>query len=103
MRHFSLYASGMGNVLSAPVARYIAEASRILEFWTGFPEDAIVALWILATTTRRHDVLEFHTPQNERLLGRACDEESLLVHYMTPELWKAIDDAGVPHCGAAIL
>lgn len=103
MRHYPSYASGMGYVLSYHVARYIAEASRILEFRTGFPEDTIVALWILGTTTKRHDVLEFHTPPSERFLGRACDEESLLVHYMTAELWKAIDKAGVPHCGAAVI
>ena len=92
------YASGMGYVLSAPVTRYIAEASRILEFRTGFPEDAIVALWTLGTTTRRHDVPEFHNPPDDPYLARACDAESLLVHYMTPERWKAVDDKGVPWC-----
>lgn len=99
MRHYPPYASGMGYVLSFPVVRFIAEASRILEFRTGFPEDAIVSLWLIGTTTRRHDVFEFHNPpEGEPLLARACDKESLLVHYMTPERWKAIDDAGVPHC-----
>jgi hypothetical protein len=98
MRHYSPYASGMGYVLSSQVVRYIAEASRILEFRTGFPEDAIVALWILGTTTRRHDVPEFHNPPSLTYIARRCDNESLLVHYMTPEWWKAIDDAGVRVC-----
>jgi hypothetical protein len=102
MRHYPPYASGMGYVLSSQVVRYIAEASQILEFRTGFPEDAIVALWILGTTTRRHDVPEFHNPPSLTYIARRCDNESLLVHYMTPEWWKAIDDAGVPYCGGDV-
>jgi hypothetical protein len=68
----------MRFILSSDVAKYIAEASMILPFHTGFPEDAIVALWLIGTKTVRYNTL---------------------IHYMSGDLWNAIDEKGLLDCG----
>lgn len=109
--HYPTYALGMGFILTYDVAEYLTRAARILPFHTGFPEDAMVSLWLVGTRTKRvnlpdqfHDVRgnepfhKFHNPKGGGANSKACDERSVLIHYMHKALWKAIDERGVASC-----
>ena len=99
LTHYPSYALGMGYLLTYDVAEYIARASRILPFHTGFPEDAIVAVWLEGTRTKRiHLPDHFHDANGRGANSKQCDERTVVVHYMTTDLWKRIDEKGVPQC-----
>ena len=92
------YAGGMGYVFSKDVVRYLAEASKMFPLHTGYPEDAVVGLWLVGTQTVRYHMPEFHDRLGVGGNQRGCDNESVLIHYMTPEMWDAINAAGMVSC-----
>lgn len=97
LKKYPPYASGMGYVFSHEAAQYIGEASRITEFRTGYPEDAVVGLWLIGTVTIRLHSDRFHNLPDQ-LGGNTCNSDSILIHYMTPALWDAIDNQGKLSC-----
>jgi len=82
------------------------------------PEDLIVGAWLAPLGHARVD--RVHTPcfhnvatrvvQPDALLGLAsrhwlaapCTPQSLVMHYMTPELWAAVEGNGNLHCGSTV-
>ena len=79
-------------MLSPDVARYLAQGYRRLpRLRTVGPEDAAVAfhLWPFHVTPAHTN--DFHDTRAKG--GAPCTATSLLVHYMTPALWAAIDPA----------
>ncbi len=79
-------------MLSPDVARYLAQGYRRLpRLRTVGPEDAAVALhlWPFKVTPTHTD--DFHGASTKA--HTSCTATSLLVHYMTPALWAAIDPA----------
>jgi hypothetical protein len=92
------YASGMGYIFSFGVAAYIATASRLVKFRTGYPEDAVVGLWLAGIQLTRFHTLEFHNAPGAQYGSKECSTSSILIHYMTEDLWNAIDDEGICHC-----
>lgn len=70
------YASGMGFVVTWDVTKYITEASLILPFHTGYPEDATVALWLIGTRTKRFPLPGFVNYQD----GISCTNDTVLIH-----------------------
>ena len=99
LKTYPPYASGMGYIFSEEAAYYIGKASQLIEFRTGYPEDAVVALWLIGTRTLRIHSANFHN----HLGGgpyktKNCTSDSILIHYMNPSLWNAIDEKGELLC-----
>jgi hypothetical protein len=101
--HFGLsyppYTNGMGYVFSYDVAKYIAVASTLTRFRTGYPEVAVVGLWLVGINLVRYLTLDFHNPLGAQHMAKECTNDSILIHYMTAKLWDAIDSNGLLHCG----
>ena len=84
--------SGQGWVLSTDVARYLAQGYRRRpRLRTAGPEDAAIAFHLWPFQVSPIHSPDFHGTSEKR--GKACSATSLLVHYMTPQLWDAIDPA----------
>jgi hypothetical protein len=99
LKTYPPYASGMGYIFSKETAQYIGEASKLIAFRTGYPEDAVVTLWLLGTQTVRVHSDNFHNhPGGGPYNMNDCTPDSIVVHYMTPTLWESIDDQGVILC-----
>ena len=86
---------GMGYVMGGNVSRALAQLHKDLGLLDGYPEDAVVGMWL---TGLSHDtVSRVHSPCfiNDRV-DSGCSDDALLVHYMTPEKWAMIDAQGRP-------
>ena len=88
--HIPLPNRGQGWVLSPDVARYLAQGYRRLpRLRTVGPEDAAIALHLRPFQISPVHTKDFHGVGAKG--GASCTATSLLVHYMTPALWAAID------------
>lgn len=84
-------------MLSPDVARYLARGYRRLpRLRTAGPEDAAVAFHLWPFQVAPTHSKDFHGTRTKG--GASCTPTSLLVHYMTPALWAAID----PGTGALV-
>ena len=89
------YPMGMGYVLGGNVTRALARLQDDLGLLDGYPEDAVVGMWLSGLS---HDtVTRVHSPCfiNDRV-DSGCSDDAVLVHYMTPEKWARIDAQGRP-------
>jgi hypothetical protein len=91
------YATGTAYVLSADVARWVAHSS--LPFRFIFPEDAVVGLWIAGLDITAREDKRFHDRHGRGGHQGMCGADSIMIHYMTPVLWAAIDRCGCLACG----
>jgi len=116
LRHHAPYPGGMAYVLGENVTAALAAAADRVGLLDAAPEDLVVGLWLAglgrARVARVHSPC-FHNaatrvPSAHSLLGfptrhwlaAECTPASLLVHYMTPELWDAVRDDGTLECGS---
>jgi len=129
-RAFAAYPSGMGYVFGHALARALADADARVGLVDGYPEDGVVGLWLSGLRAPLVDSPCFHDtallpdaherdwsnlrsplfgwsprppwqPPPRRFNAAPCSPDSLLVHYMTPALWAAVDERGeLGACGA---
>lgn len=91
---FLPYATGQGYVMTPDVAAYLRAGYRAEpRLTTAGPEDAAVGLHLAPLALLNYHNEDFHDPYH-----RACDEQSLLVHYMSKAMWASIDEEGVVYC-----
>jgi hypothetical protein len=79
---FPNYATGQGYIMTHDVAAYLRAGYLARpQLVTAGPEDAAIALhlWPL-------DVANIHSTDFHDVYGRACDENTILVHYVTKEM-----------------
>ena len=92
----------MGYVLSSSVVHSLVRTHAEVGLADGFPEDGVVGLWLagLSTTSvARVDSPCFGNVEPHVLGVRGCQDEAILVHYMTPHLWGQVNGQGrLPYC-----
>ena len=82
---FPNYATGQGYIMTHDVAAYLRAGYLARpQLVTAGPEDAAIALhlWPL-------DVANIHSTDFHDVYGRACDENTILVHYVTKEMVRS--------------
>ena len=112
------YPGGMGYVFSYNITAGFAELSTRVGLADGVAEDQMAGFWVAALGRQR--VTRVHTPcfHNHAewvpaplkpagfakyLIAGECTPSSLLVHYMTPELWGRVGGDGVLRgCGSLV-
>ena len=86
---FPNYATGQGYIMTHDVAAYLRAGYLARpQLVTAGPEDAAIALhlWPL-------DVANIHSTDFHDVYGRACDENTILVHYVTKEMVRFLAPA----------
>ena len=112
------YPGGMAYIFGYNVTVGLAEVASRVGLVDAAPEDMIVGLWVGALGHSGSRVARVHTPcfhnvatrvykpesvlrvASRHWLAAPCTPQSLLMHYMTPELWNAVDAEGNLHCGS---
>lgn len=110
------YPGGLAFVFGYNVTAALANVHARVGLVDSAPEDLIVGSWLAPLGHARVD--RVHTPcfhnvatrvvKPESLLGLGsrhwlaapCTPQSLVMHYMTPELWDAVEENGNLHCGS---
>ena len=89
------YPKGMGYVLGGNITHALAKLEVDLGLVDGYPEDAVVGLWLCGLSHDR--VLRVNSPCfiNDGH-DSGCSDDAIMVHYMTPETWAMIDAEGRP-------
>ena len=96
---FLPYAIGMGYIMTPDVARFLREGYRASpRLITAGPEDAALALILYPLNMHNEQSDEFHDVTWRQWKVQVCTKESILVHYVTQEMWASIDKDGVMHC-----
>ena len=116
LRGHGPYLGGMGYVLSANVTLALAQTQALTGLLDGAPEDLLTGSWLQpmsharfarvdspcfhnAATPQPADKAFFASTRSRHWGAAACTPSTLLVHYMTPELWQSIDEDGLLECG----
>lgn len=125
------YPSGMGYIFSARLVRALVAVDEQVGLIDGYPEDGVAGLWMSGLNVARVDSPCLHDtallpeagerdwsnlrmswgggftprmpwePPARRFNAGPCSEDSILVHYMTQDLWDAIGEDGVLRaCGS---
>lgn len=64
----------MGSIMTYDVAKHIAD--NVQNLFKGYPEDAVVGLWLASTNFRvEHDPARFHD-----WAWRLCSDQSIIIH-----------------------
>ena len=116
--HSLPYPGGMGYVFGYNATAALAAVAERVGLLDAAPEDLVVGFWLAALGHDR--VQRVHSPcfhntalplsvpswltglREHHFWAAPCTASSLLVHYMTPELWEAIDDRGLLACGTSL-
>lgn len=92
------YASGMGFIMTHDVARHISDNAAVL--YKGFPEDAVVGLWLAGTNFKVQHDTRLHD-----WAWKKCSDQSIIIHKHD---YGTVDEDGVmrscfPHRWFSIL
>lgn len=79
------YCSGMGFIMTHDVAKFISD--NALHLYKGYPEDAVVGLWLAGTNFKVQHDARLHDWE-----WRRCSEQSIIIHKHD---YGAVDDDGV--------
>ena len=100
---FIPYPSGMGIIYSSDVAEHVARLmDGPLPLRTIWPHDAMSALWLAGVDVELRDDYRFHDLVGRGTVQGNCTDESLMIHYMTPEMWASVDACGCLACGTGV-
>lgn len=88
------YCSGMGFIMTHDVTKYIADnAPNLPNLYKGYPEDAVVGLWLAGTNFKVQHDMRLHDWDWKR-----CSEESIIIH--KHDYGKVGDDGVMRSCFA---
>jgi hypothetical protein len=79
------YASGMGFIMTHDMAQCISDNAAVL--YKGYPEDAVVGLWLAGTSLQVQHDARLHDWEWKR-----CSDQSIIIHKHD---YGVVDDDGV--------
>ena len=116
-RSYPPYLGGMGYVLSYNLTVVLATAATRVGLRDAAAEDSMTGFWLFPFSRKRlarvhtpcfHNHAEWvpappsrAAPVAKLWAAQECSDSSLLIHYMTPALWKIIgEDGALRNCGS---
>lgn len=100
LQGFPRYPLGMGFVFGGQVAAAIVAMHEQVGLVDGYPEDAVVGMWLLPMSDR---VGRIYSPCFYDIQNADGSQNALLVHYMTPFAWNMLFATGKFPTGMGML